>query len=59
MRVRLRYILEGGILAPLGGLQTRTRRVSRGREGPETTPIILGRRLGALLRRLGGGRAPN
>ena len=28
-------------------------------KGPETTPIILGRRLGALLRRWGGGRAPN
>ena len=28
-------------------------------KGPETTPIILGRQLGALLRRLGGGQAPN
>ena len=57
-----------------GGAQTRTRRVSRGlaeprpetppcagrgpRE-PETPPIMLGRQLGALLRRRGGGRAPN
>ena len=30
-----------------------------GPKGPETTPIILGRRLGALLRRWGGGQAPN
>ena len=30
-----------------------------GPKGPETTPIILGRQLGALLRRWGGGQAPN
>ena len=52
---------RGSAAAAGGGTAPRTPPPCAGGDpkGPETTPIILGRQLGALLRRWGGGRAPN
>ena len=45
---------------PVGGVVGGSRPCAGGGpKGPETPPIILGRQLGALLRRWGGGQAPN